>query len=64
MEFDKIKAEVKTVELDTMRADNEDYFEAVIGRTNLEGMVRVLENIFGAPAWPSGNKLSKDIEKL
>lgn len=64
MDFDKIKAEIKKVELDTTRMDNEDYFEAVIGHASLEGMVRVLECIFGAPAWPSDKKLFKDIEKL
>ena len=64
MEFDKIKAEVKKVELDTTRMDNECYFEAVIGHTRLEGIVRVLEGIFGAPAWPSDKKLLKDTEKL
>ena len=63
MEFDKIKAEVRKMELDTMRMDNENYFEAVIGHARLEGMVRVLEGIFGTPAWPSGKKLLKNMEK-
>ncbi|MDO8536530.1 MAG: hypothetical protein Q7S30_05965 [Candidatus Omnitrophota bacterium] len=64
MEFDNIKAEIKKVELDTTRMDSDDYFEAVIGKARLEGVVRVLENIFGAPAWPSDKKLLKDTEKL
>ncbi|MCX5668109.1 MAG: hypothetical protein NTY34_07385 [Candidatus Omnitrophica bacterium] len=64
MEFDKIKAEVKKTEPDMTRMDNENYFEAVIGHARLEGMIRVLEGIFGAPAWPSGKKLSKDAEIL
>jgi hypothetical protein len=64
MEFDKIKAEIKKVEPDTTRMDNENYFEAVIGTARLEGMVSVLEGIFGAPAWPSDKKLSQDTEEL
>jgi hypothetical protein len=44
--------------------DNEKYFEVVISHTRLEGVVRVLESVFGTPAWPSGKKLSKDTEKL
>ena len=64
MEFDKIKAQVKKMGLDTMRMDNENYFEAVIGSARLEEIVRVLEGIFGAPAWPYGKKLLKDTEKL
>ena len=64
MEFDKIKAEVKKTELETTRMDNENYFEAVIGYARLEGMVRVLEGIFGDPVWPSGKKLLKDTQIL
>ncbi|MCX5665866.1 MAG: hypothetical protein NT036_02295 [Candidatus Omnitrophica bacterium] len=64
MEFDRIKAELKKREPDTIRMDSENYFEAVIGRARLEEMVRVLEGIFGAPVWPSDKKLSKDTEKL
>ena len=64
MEFDKIKAQVMTIEPDTMRINNEKYFEAVITIARLGGLIHVLEDIFGAPAWPSNNKLSKDMEKL
>lgn len=64
MEFNKIKAEVKKIEMDIMRIDNDTYFEAVVGHTRLEDIIRVLESIFGAPAWPSTNKLLKDIERL
>jgi len=64
MEFEEIKTEVKKLEPETTRMDNENYFEVVIGQARLEGMVRVLEGIFGAPAWPSGNKLSKDTQTL
>jgi hypothetical protein len=64
VEFDKIKAEVRKTEPETTRMDNENYFEAVIGHARLEEMIRVLEGIFGTPAWPSGKKLSKDTQIL
>ncbi len=64
MEFDNIKADVKKLAIETTRMDNGEYFEAVIGRACLEGMVRALEGIFGAPVWPSDNKLSKDTQAL
>lgn len=64
MEFDKIKAEVRKMELDMTRMDNENYFEAVIGHARLEGVVRVLEGIFGVPILPSDKKLLKDAKKL
>ena len=66
MEFNKIKEEIKKIEPDTTRTDNESYFEVVIGSARLEEMVRALEAIFRAPAWPSKNKVKipKDVEKL
>lgn len=63
MEFDKLKEEIKKVELETTRANDDRYFEVVVKKDCLGGMVRILEGIFGAPAWPSNNKLSRDIEK-
>jgi hypothetical protein len=64
MEFDKIRAQVRKTEPDIMRLDSEDYFEAVIVKARLGEVVRVLESIFGAPAWPSNNKMLKDTQKL
>ena len=64
MEFDKIKAEVKKMEMETTRIDNDDYFEAVIGHARLEEVIHVLESIFGVPAWPSDKKLLKDVKEL
>lgn len=64
MEFDAIKEAVRKVGMDTMRVDNKEYFEAVVVRANLDALVRALEDAYGVPAWPSHNKLSKDVEKL
>ena len=59
MEFDKLKTEIKNVELDMTRSDSEDYFEAVIKKARLEELARVLEDNFGPPAWPSFHRLSQ-----
>lgn len=64
MEFNKIKEAIKKVGPDIMRIDDDNYFEAVMRFAQLDEMVRVLEGIFGSPAWPSGNKLLKEVEKL
>jgi len=64
LEFNNIKAEIKSVILDTLRIDNEDYLEIVIKKTSLENIMKKLEGIFGLPARPSSKKLSKEIEKL
>lgn len=64
MEFNKIKAELKSRELDVTRIDNENYFEVVIKKTCLDEIVPMLEGILGPAACSSRNKLSKEIEKL
>ena len=64
MDFEQIKQEIKKIELDAVRADNEHYFEGVVKKVSLGALTRVLETIFGPCAWPSRNKLSKDVEKL
>lgn len=64
MEFIEIKADMKNLDFDMTRNDSDDYFEAVIKKSNLAKLVEVLEKKFGLPAWPSRNKLSKDIEMI
>ncbi len=64
MEFNKLKTELKSAQLDTLRIDNDDYFEAVIKSSHLNGIIHILEGVFGPPAQPSRNKLSKEIENL
>lgn len=64
MEFDKLKTDIKNADLDTIRTDEEDYFEVVIKKNNLEAISRILESMLGQPAWPSSNKLSKEVSKL
>lgn len=64
IEFKQLKAEVKKAELDSIRTETENYFEAVIKNSCLESLLRVLKNSFGPPAWPSRNKLSKEVEKI
>ena len=63
MEFKKVKADIKSIELDVTRIDNDDYFEVVVKKNCLGGIIQILENIFGSPAWPSSAGLSKEIEK-
>lgn len=62
MDFNKLKTEIKNVELDMTRSDNEDYFEAVIKTARLEELARVLESNFGPPAWPSRLKLLQEAQ--
>ena len=61
--FDELKAEIKKASFETVRAEDDIYFEAVFSKGNLGGLTKRLENIFGAPTWPSKNKLPAEIEK-
>jgi len=63
VEFNKLKTEIKKIELDVTRVDNDDYFEIVVKKHCLGNAISLLESIFGLPAWPSRNKVSKKIEK-
>ena len=63
MEFNLLKTEIKKIELDITRVDGDDYFEIVVKSHSLGDMVHLLESIFGSPAWPSRDKMSKKIEK-
>lgn len=62
MEFDKIRAEVKNVGLDNMRADNDSYFEAVIKKDSVNKVSQVLEGSLGKAVWPSQNKIPKEAQ--
>jgi hypothetical protein len=64
MKFEELKKEIKTFKFYEMRADNDDYFEAVIEKKDLDTLNLKLNSIFGAPAWPSETKLSAEVNNL
>ena len=64
MQFKQVKKEVKAVNFESVRADNEDYFEAVIVKDNLKDLTAKLEDLFGKPAWPSQTKIPDYVEKV
>lgn len=64
MRFEELKKEVKSCAFDEVRLDNSDFFEAVIQKKNLEILYAKLNSIFGAPAWPSENKLSEEMQSV
>ena len=64
MEFDKLKTEIKKIESVTARADDDNYFEVVVKKACLGEIAQLLKGVFGEPAWPSSNKLSKETEKI
>lgn len=63
-DFEKMKSEVKKVALETIRIDNEAYFEAVVNKQSLSEAVCVLEKMFAQKAGPGVCNVPKDIEKV
>ena len=64
MEFNNLRTEVKNSEFDMTRADSKSYFEAVIKKVNLGGLVLILESNLGPQAWPSQARLAKEAEAI
>lgn len=64
MELDNLKTGIKGVGLDNIRADNVDYFEAVVKKESIEKIAGTIKSILGEAVWPSQDKLSKDIQKM
>ncbi|MFA6216388.1 MAG: hypothetical protein WDL87_01875 [Candidatus Omnitrophota bacterium] len=64
MNFEEIKAAVKSGGLNTLRGENEEYLEGVIVKNNLDLFLQKLNEIFGAPAWPSTSELSAKTKEI
>ena len=58
MKFREIVQEMKTGAFDELREENENYFEAVIMKGEIDKFVARLEKFFGSPAWPSKEKMT------
>jgi len=63
MEFNEIRKEVKNGIFDTLRTDNDDYFEAVVIRDEVAKLKERIEKFFGAPSYPSKDKLAPQVEQ-
>ncbi len=64
MQFNELIGVIKSCVFDEVRVDNNDFFEAVIQKKNLGALNVKLDPVFGAPAWPSENKLSDEVNNL
>lgn len=63
MQFNEIRKELKSIVFDTLRADSDNYFEAVISNDELAKLTASLKRFFGPPVWPSQNELSFKIQE-
>lgn len=62
MQFSEIRKELKNISFITVREESKDYFEAVIEKGQLVNLALMLEKFLGPRIWPSGSKLSDEIE--
>jgi hypothetical protein len=63
MQFEEIMNEIKGIEFDAVRVEDQYYFEAVILKDNLPELTGRLEKLFGKKLFPSDKKLTPDAEK-
>jgi hypothetical protein len=61
--FCDVRKELGSVHFDALRQDADGYFEAVVVKERLAIVARKLEDLFGAPAWPSKERLSAHARK-
>jgi len=54
MIFQDLLAQVQALKFEELRAHTEDYFEAVISKTGLDRLHKVLASYFGPPLKPEG----------
>jgi hypothetical protein len=61
--FAQVKTAVKSIDLETVRVDDETFLEAVFLKKNLARLQDELNKIFSSPAWPSKDKLSAEAQE-
>ena len=64
MEFVQLKTELRNVNFADIRTDDNEYFEAVLKSPDLGLLISRLDDSFGSRAWPSGQSLSGQAQKI
>ena len=63
MKFSEIRKELGAIVFEKLRVDSENYFEAVIAKSELTKLTVILEKFLGAIRWPSESPLSLQIQE-
>jgi len=64
IQFNKDMVKIKNMDFETVRINNNNYFEAVLLKNNLSDLTKNLENIFGAPFCPSEKELPAQMQEI
>jgi hypothetical protein len=63
VEFKSIREEINCLEFEALRTDCDNYFEAVVVKSELTKLNDRLKKPSGEPAWPSKTRLSFKMEE-
>jgi hypothetical protein len=63
MGFGTIREAVKSLELESLRMDCDNYIEAVVVQDEMSKLNNRLKKFFGKPAWPSKNRLTYEVQE-
>jgi len=64
MDFEQIKTEIKACGNKEIRNERQEYLEMVITKAHEPALIQKLAGLFGAPAWPSKDKIPEDVARL
>jgi hypothetical protein len=64
MRFEELKDQIKTCKFEEVRVDNNDFFEAVLRKANLDTIHAKLISVFGPSTWPSESKLTSEVQEV
>jgi hypothetical protein len=63
IQLNKEIEEIKHLNFETVRTDNDCLFEAVLSNNELADLAKSLEKVFGLAKWPSEKGLSLEIQE-
>lgn len=63
MEFKDFRRDIKSLHIDDLRNEDDNYFEAVLLKTEMDKLKERLKKFFGDPVFPSSGKLPAHTEK-
>ena len=61
--FSDVKTQIKTIGYETLRTENDTYFEVVFLKGKLDEYNTALSGTFGKIAWPSDRPVAEDVKK-
>jgi len=64
LQFGELKTEIKKCGFETLRGEDAVYFETVLIKTQVPGVMQKLQELLGTALWPSDGKIPPAINKV